>query len=121
MCAAVVAVPLAKRLGLGSVLGYLIAGLLIGPHVLHLVGDQQDVMHFAEFGVVVMPFLIGLELQPSKLWQLRQSIIGLGGSQVVLTALVRLSCYADLDTSFFMVMLPEPNCWKPQVLRMQNY
>ena len=88
LCAAVIAVPVAKRLGLGSVLGYLIAGLLIGPYMLSLVGDQQDVMHFAEFGVVMMLFLIGLELQPSKLWQLRKSILGLGGSQVVLTAVL---------------------------------
>ena len=69
--AALIAVPIAKRLGLGSVLGYLIAGILIGPFVLSLVGDQTEVMHFAEFGVVMMLFLIGLELQPSRLWTLR--------------------------------------------------
>ena len=64
LTAALVAVPLAKRLGLGSVLGYLIAGILIGPYALSLVGDQTEIMHFAEFGVVMMLFLIGLELQP---------------------------------------------------------
>ncbi len=85
--AALVAVPIAKRLGLGSVLGYLIAGMLIGPYVLALVGDQSEVMHFAEFGVVMMLFLIGLELHPSRLWRLRHSILGLGGLQVVLTTL----------------------------------
>ncbi|MFT7566869.1 MAG: monovalent cation:proton antiporter-2 (CPA2) family protein, partial [Pseudoalteromonas distincta] len=75
-----------KRVGLGSVLGYLIAGILIGPYALGVVGDQTDVMHFAEFGVVMMLFLVGLELQPSRLWTLRHSILGLGGLQVVLSA-----------------------------------
>lgn len=88
------AVPIAKRLGLGSVLGYLIAGILIGPYALGVVGDQTDVMHFAEFGVVMMLFLVGLELQPSRLWKLRHSILGLGGLQVVLTAAVIFAfCY----------------------------
>jgi len=85
--AAVISVPLAKRFGLGSVLGYLIAGVAIGPFGLHLIGQEgQDVMHFAEFGVVMMLFLIGLELQPHLLWQLRATILGLGGLQVGLTA-----------------------------------
>ncbi|WP_440876372.1 monovalent cation:proton antiporter-2 (CPA2) family protein [Thalassotalea sp. PLHSN55] len=92
LAAAIVAVPIAKRLGLGSVLGYLLAGILIGPFVLALVGDQTDVMHFAEFGVVMMLFLVGLELQPSRLWKLRHSIVGLGGLQVVLTTLVFSAC-----------------------------
>lgn len=86
LVAAIVAVPIAKRLGLGSVLGYLIAGILIGPFVLGLVGDQTDAMHFAEFGVVMMLFLVGLELQPARLWKLRHSIVGLGGLQVLLTS-----------------------------------
>jgi len=86
LTAAVLSVPIAKRLGLGSVLGYLIAGVIIGPFVLGLVGRQQeDVMHFAEFGVVMMLFLIGLELQPALLWRLRGPILGLGGLQVVVT------------------------------------
>ena len=79
-------VPLARKLGLGSVLGYLIAGLVIGPYLLGFVGQEgQDLMHFAEFGVVMMLFLIGLELEPELLWKLRKSIIGLGGLQLILT------------------------------------
>ncbi len=89
LSAAVVAVPIAKKLGLGSVLGFLIAGVLIGPFVFNFVGEEgKDLMHFAEFGVVMMLFLVGLELQPSLLWKLRSSILGLGGLQVVLTALL---------------------------------
>lgn len=89
MSAAVVAVPVAKKLGLGSVLGYLIAGITIGPFVLGFIGKEgQDVMHFAEFGVVMMLFLIGLELQPSKIWQLKGSIFGMGGAQVAGTAVL---------------------------------
>jgi len=85
LLAAVVAVPVASRLGLGSVLGYLIAGIVIGP-VLGIVGaEAEDVQHFAEFGVVMMLFLIGLELQPAMLWRMRHRLIGLGGLQVSLT------------------------------------
>ena len=72
LAAAVIAAPVATRLGLGSVLGYLVAGMVIGPSLLGLVGQEgAHVMHFAEFGVVVMLFLVGLELQPSKLWERR--------------------------------------------------
>lgn len=85
LAAAVIAVPLAARLGLGSVLGYLTAGILIGP-VLGLVGaETQSLQHFAEFGVVMMLFLIGLELEPRALWNMRHRLIGLGGAQLVLT------------------------------------
>src|SRR3954451_1392467 len=88
LAAAVVAVPIAKRLGLGSVLGYLLAGIAIGPFGLGLVGDEgQDVMHFAEVGVVMMLFVVGLELEPALLWRLRAPILGLGGLQVVGTTL----------------------------------
>lgn len=88
LCAAVIAVPLAKRLGLGSVLGYLIAGVIIGP-VLGLVGDETETLqHFAEFGVVMMLFLVGLELEPRMLWNMRGSLLGLGGLQVLLTTLL---------------------------------
>ncbi|MEL7346066.1 MAG: cation:proton antiporter, partial [Pseudomonadota bacterium] len=84
LLAAVVAVPLAVRLGLGSVLGYLVAGIFIGP-VIGLVGDTTDLQHFAEFGVVMMLFLIGLELDPKALWHMRHKLLGLGGLQVGLT------------------------------------
>jgi monovalent cation:proton antiporter-2 (CPA2) family protein len=88
LAAAVISVPIAKRFGLGSVLGYLIAGIIIGPFVLKLVGHEgQDVMEIAEFGVVMMLFLIGLELQPALLWKLRGPVLGVGGLQVGLTAL----------------------------------
>jgi monovalent cation:proton antiporter-2 (CPA2) family protein len=86
LCAAVIAVPLAKRFGLGSVLGYLMAGVIIGP-VVGLVGEEtQTLQHFAEFGVVMMLFLIGLELEPRMLWSMRNRLLGLGGLQVVLSA-----------------------------------
>jgi monovalent cation:proton antiporter-2 (CPA2) family protein len=89
LAAAVVSVPLAKRLGLGSVLGYLLAGAAIGPFGLQLVGEEgQDVMRFAEFGVVMMLFLVGLELEPTLLWRLRAPVLGLGGLQVATTTAV---------------------------------
>ena len=88
LAAGVVSVPIAKRLGLGSVLGYLIAGAVIGPFALALVGDQADVMRFAEFGVVILLFLIGLEVRPALLWSMRGTIFGLGGAQIAATALV---------------------------------
>ena len=86
LAAGVVSVPIAKRLGLGSVLGYLIAGALVGPFVLNLVGEPGDVMRFAEFGVVILLFLIGLEVRPALLWRMRTVIFGVGLGQVVVTA-----------------------------------
>ncbi|GIU35981.1 potassium transporter [Shewanella colwelliana] len=87
LVAAVIAVPLAKRFGLGSVLGYLIAGVVIGP-VVGLVGDETNVIqHFAEFGVVMMLFVVGLELEPKMLWAMRHRLMGLGGLQVGLTTI----------------------------------
>ncbi len=84
LAAAVIAVPIAARLGLGSVLGYLLAGIVIGPG-LGLVANTDDLRHFGEFGVVLMLFLIGLELEPRALWDMRHRLIGLGGLQIVLT------------------------------------
>lgn len=89
LAAAVIMVPIAKKLGLGSVLGYLIAGIIIGPAGLSFIGQEgQDVMHFAEFGVVMMLFVIGLELEPSRLWRMRKTIAGLGGLQVLASTIV---------------------------------
>ncbi len=89
--AGVVAVPLFRRLGLGSVLGYLAAGLAIGPFGTRLISDPQAILHIAELGVVMFLFVIGLEMQPSRLWSLRKQIFGLGALQVsVCGALVTL-------------------------------
>jgi glutathione-regulated potassium-efflux system ancillary protein KefC len=82
LAAAVLAVPLSKRLGMGTVLGYLAAGILIGPYGLKLIANVEDALHFAEFGVVLLLFLIGLELEPDRLWALRRPIFGWGGAQV---------------------------------------
>ena len=86
LAAGVIAVPLFKRLGLGSVLGYLAAGMAIGPWGLRLIGHPETVLHFAEFGVVLLLFLIGLELDPQRLWALRRPIFGMGAVQVIATA-----------------------------------
>ncbi|MDP3173121.1 MAG: monovalent cation:proton antiporter-2 (CPA2) family protein, partial [Phenylobacterium sp.] len=88
LAAGVISVPIAKRLGLGSVLGYLVAGAAIGPYALNLVGEAGDVMRVAEFGVVILLFLIGLEVRPALLWRMRGAIFGLGGAQLVGTAAV---------------------------------
>ncbi len=100
LCAACVLVPISKLSGLGSVIGYLIAGVLIGPSVLGLITDPITILHFAEFGVVMMLFLIGLELQPRKLWAMRVKLLGLGGSQVGLTmiAIAGIAMMAGFST-----------------------
>lgn len=85
LAAASFMVPLASRFKLGSVLGYLVVGMMIGPFGLKLIGNAEQIMHFAEFGVIMMLFLIGLELEPAMLWKLRRAIVGLGGLQVILT------------------------------------
>lgn len=88
LLAAVVAVPLAKRLQLGAVLGYLAAGVLIGPSLLGLIDDPQSVSHISELGVVLLLFIIGLELSPRRLWVMRKSVFGAGLAQVLLTGLL---------------------------------
>lgn len=85
LAAAVVCVPLAKRLGLGSILGYLIAGVAIGPWGLRLVEDVESIQHFSEFGVVLMLFVIGLELEAQRLWAMRAAVFGGGAFQLVLS------------------------------------
>lgn len=88
LMAAVTCVPIAKKLGLSSVLGYLFAGIFIGPFVLGLIGQEgEDIMHFAEFGVVMMLFLIGLELEPEKFWRMRKFILGMGSMQMIGTSI----------------------------------
>ncbi len=110
LMAAVIAVPIAARLGLGSVLGYLAAGILIGP-VFGLVGtsETEDILHFAEFGVVMMLFLIGLELDPRALWAMRDKLIGLGGLQIGLTGgaviVVSMAFGLPLNTSIAVGMI----------------
>jgi glutathione-regulated potassium-efflux system ancillary protein KefC len=85
--AAVIAVPLSRALGLGSIIGYLAAGIAIGPWVLGLVTNVDDILHFSEFGVVLMLFMVGLELEPRRLWSMRRPIFGWGSVQVVACAL----------------------------------
>lgn len=99
LSAAVLAVPLAKALGLGSIIGYLAAGIAIGPWGLGLVSNVQDILHFAEFGVVLMLFLVGLELQPNRLWAMRRPIFGTGSAQV-------LGCAAVLFAAGWLAGLP---------------
>lgn len=86
LIAALIAVPISKKLGFGSVLGYLAAGIIIGPFGLGFITDAEHILHFAELGVVFLLFVIGLELQPSRLWVLRRMVFGLGSAQVVISA-----------------------------------
>ena len=126
LAAAVVAVPLFARLGLGTVLGYLAAGVAIGPSGFGWVREVEYTLHFAELGVVLLLFLIGLELQPARLWKMRGTVFGLGGAQVaVTTALItgvglafgftpRIAFVAGLglslsSTAFVLQMLGEKN------------
>ncbi|OBX34684.1 glutathione-regulated potassium-efflux system protein KefC [Halomonas elongata] len=88
LAAAVLIVPLVKRLGLGEVLGYLIAGVVIGPSVLGLVPDAEAVLQFSEVGIVFLLFVIGLELKPSRLKLMRKPVFGFGGLQMLITSLV---------------------------------
>jgi CPA2 family monovalent cation:H+ antiporter-2 len=97
LIAAVIAVPLFKRLGLGSILGYLFAGIVLGPHALGLVADPEQVLHFAEYGVILLLFIIGLELAPEKLWNMRGEIAFIGGSQLLVSALL-------LSPFFFLLL-----------------
>lgn len=95
LAAACIIVPIASRFKLGSVLGYLVVGILIGPFGFKWIGNAEQIMSFAEFGVIMMLFLIGLELEPETLWRLRKAIIGLGSLQVILTSAI-LTCFGML-------------------------
>jgi monovalent cation:proton antiporter-2 (CPA2) family protein len=126
LAAAVAAVPVARRLGLGSVIGYLAAGLAIGPWGLALITDVESILDFSEFGIALLLFVIGLELQPERLWRLRAAVFGVGLAQVVLTttalaaiatilglppaaALIAAFGLAMSSTAFVMQMLRERN------------
>lgn len=105
--AALLFVPLGKRFGIATVLGYLITGLILGPSALDVAGDAESLLHFSEFGVVMLLFIIGLELQPSRLWALRRSIFVLGGLQVGLTGTLLMGLLhqffgLQLDTAFIV-------------------
>ncbi len=92
LAATLVSVPIAKKLGLGSIIGYLVAGVIIGPFVLGFIGEEgEDLMHASEFGVVMMLFLIGLELNPQSIWKMRKIILGMGLSQMALTTISMFS------------------------------
>lgn len=105
LAAAVFCVPVAKKIGMGSVLGYLLAGMLIGPFLLGLIGKEgEDIMHFAEFGVVMMLFLIGLELEPHQFWKMRRSIVGMGSIQMVITS-----------SLIFIIMMITGQAWQISV------
>ncbi len=109
LAAAVVVVPLSKALGLGSIIGYLAAGIAIGPWGLGLVTDVQSILHFAEFGVVLMLFLVGLELEPDRLWQMRRPIFGWGSLQVLgCTAIIFIASYSIYITTsgYFGIQFP---------------
>src|SRR4030042_1991281 len=101
LAAAIVFVPIAKKLGMGSVLGYLLGGIIIGPFFLGLIGQEgKDIMHFAEFGVVMMLFLIGLELEPATFWRMRRLILGTGVMQMGATTLLCFGVLAMIGFSW---------------------
>src|SRR3954465_15082254 len=105
LSAAVIAVPLSRAIGLGSILGYLAAGIVIGPWGLGLVSNVEDILHFAEFGVVLMLFLVGLELEPRRLWSLRRPIFGWGSAQVLGCAVLLFIVGAVAGTSWRVALV----------------
>ncbi|CAE6850572.1 Glutathione-regulated potassium-efflux system protein KefC [Paraburkholderia nemoris] len=100
LAAALIAVPLAIRLGFGSVLGYLVAGVMIGPWVLKLVTDVDAILHFSELGIVLMMFVIGLEMHVAKLWAMRRTIFGYGGIQMALCAALLTTIFIAFGSSW---------------------
>ncbi|MDX1498632.1 MAG: monovalent cation:proton antiporter-2 (CPA2) family protein [Woeseiaceae bacterium] len=102
LLAAILMVPISRRLGFGSVLGYLAAGIVIGPYGFGLIHDPEHILHFAELGVVLLLFIVGLELQPSRLWVLRKMVFGLGSAQVIVSA----AAIAGLGAAFGLAMRP---------------
>jgi monovalent cation:H+ antiporter-2, CPA2 family len=127
---AIIMVPLARKLGLSSVIGYILGGIIIGPYVLKLTGkDVDDIMHASEFGVIMLLFLVGLELEPRKFWEMRKKILGLGMTQMALTtallflifivvgwksdkAVAVAMCFALSSTAIVLQTLQEKNNFK---------
>lgn len=106
LAGAILCVSIAKRLGLSSVIGYLFAGVLIGPYVLGFIGEEgDDILHFAEFGVVMMLFLIGLEIEPKNFWNMRKTILGMGGTQVGATLLISYLLFHFLGFDFKVALV----------------
>lgn len=106
LAGAIICVSLAKRVGLSSVIGYLLAGILIGPYVLGFIGEEgEDILHFAEFGVVMMLFLIGLEIEPKNFWKMRKTILGMGGLQVGLTMLLTYGLFVLLGYNSIVALV----------------
>ncbi len=108
LLAAVISVPLSRRLGLGSILGYLAAGIIIGPYGFALIRDAEHILHFAELGVVFLLFIVGLELKPSRLWVMRRMVFGLGATQVVVTsaAIALMAWSAGLSGNTALIIGP---------------
>lgn len=102
---AIIMVPLFHKIGLGSVLGYLIAGMVVGPYGLAFIQDSQSVLHFAELGVVFLLFLIGLEIQPNKLWTMKKKLFSLGLSQIFICCLIFMSILLVCGLSFFSALV----------------
>ncbi|MEG0920088.1 MAG: glutathione-regulated potassium-efflux system protein KefC [Comamonas sp.] len=105
LSAAVIAVPISRALGLGTIIGYLVAGIIIGPSGLKLVSNVQDILHFSEFGVVLMLFLIGLELQPARLWSMRRPIFGVGSAQMLLCTAALMGAATLLGQDWHLALI----------------
>ena len=118
LAAGVIAVPLATRFGLGSVLGYLLAGIIIAPLLRTLGVDVEALQHFAEFGVVLMLLLVGLELEPERLWRLRAQLLGLGGLQVLGTAAAITAIAASGQSPSASMSLGRKKAPMPKTARM---
>ena len=130
--AAIIMVPLVRKLGLSSVIGFILGGIIIGPFVLKLTGrGSEDVMHTTEFGVIMLLFLVGLEIEPKKFWKIRKKILGMGLSQMVITvaslflifytlnwrpdqALVAALCFALSSTAIVLQTLKEKNIFRTE-------
>ena len=126
LAAMAIAPPLARRFGIGTVLGYLLAGVALGPHGIRHVfssDDAHEILEFSEFGIVLLLFIIGLELRPKRLWAMRAAIFRLGGAQVILTALVlkgnpitTVKSPSETDQKLLWVIGPDPDDASRQII-----